>query len=180
MEIKDLIGKKTLSRAQLAKKHKLSSGKLKRQMAIGAKIEREHTNSDAEAREISRDHLAEIPDYYTRLKKMEKEAGVEEYHDELEAMHNANRARILKGAKEGKFWLLRSEGVERMNESTRQELIDRIIETTMSSAIGSYNTPLGVKSNDITMGRRNSWNKTEKKFAISSLLKNKSVPAPTP
>lgn len=114
MEVKkDLIGKKTLSKQKIAKKHNVSLAKIQQQLAKGAKVEREHTKSDAEAKEIARDHLAEIPDYYTRLKKMEREAGVKEaYVDPLETLHNANRERILKGAREGKFWLIRSEGVD--------------------------------------------------------------------
>jgi intein/homing endonuclease len=44
------------------------------QIAMGKKVEKEHTNSDELAEEIARDHLEEIPDYYTRLKKMEDEA----------------------------------------------------------------------------------------------------------
>lgn len=44
------------------------------QLAMGTKVEMEHTNDPAKAREIARDHLTEIPDYYTRLKKMEDAA----------------------------------------------------------------------------------------------------------
>jgi hypothetical protein len=47
------------------------------QLKIGIEIEKEHTDSPILAKEISKDHLAEIPDYYTRLVKMEKEAGIE-------------------------------------------------------------------------------------------------------
>jgi hypothetical protein len=36
--------------------------------------ELEHTKNTKMARDIAMDHLAEMPDYYTRLKKMEKEA----------------------------------------------------------------------------------------------------------
>lgn len=51
------------------------------QMAMGKKVEREHTSDPALASEIATDHLEEIPDYYDRLKKMEdaapkKEAGI--------------------------------------------------------------------------------------------------------
>lgn len=42
----------------------------------GIKVEMEHTNSEAISKRIALDHLAEISDYYTRLEKMEKEAGV--------------------------------------------------------------------------------------------------------
>jgi len=45
-----------------------------KQLAMGKKIEKEHTQSPLVAKEIARDHLSEIPDYYTRLEKMEDEA----------------------------------------------------------------------------------------------------------
>ena len=45
-----------------------------KQMAKGRKVEMEHTKDPHVAKEITRDHLAEIPDYYTRLHKMESEA----------------------------------------------------------------------------------------------------------
>ena len=44
------------------------------QIAKGEKVEREHTTNPALAHEIAKDHLAEIPDYYTRLDKMEEAA----------------------------------------------------------------------------------------------------------
>ena len=44
------------------------------QLKMGIEIEREHTESTEIATKIALDHLAEIPDYYTRLKKMEQEA----------------------------------------------------------------------------------------------------------
>ena len=43
------------------------------QMLMGIKIEREHTTDKMTALEITIDHLDEIPDYYTRLQKMEME-----------------------------------------------------------------------------------------------------------
>ncbi len=44
------------------------------QLRMGIEIEYEHTNKKDIAERIAKDHLAEIPDYYTRLKKMEEEA----------------------------------------------------------------------------------------------------------
>ena len=44
------------------------------QLARGTEVEREHTSKDIIAKKIALDHLAEIPDYYTRLDKMESEA----------------------------------------------------------------------------------------------------------
>ncbi len=43
------------------------------QLKMGIEVEHEHTDCPHLAKEIAKDHLAEIPDYYTRLKKMEDE-----------------------------------------------------------------------------------------------------------
>lgn len=40
----------------------------------GVQVEKEHTNNEYVAKLIAKDHLMEVPDYYTRLTKMEKEA----------------------------------------------------------------------------------------------------------
>lgn len=45
-----------------------------KQLAMGVKVEMEHTQDAKVAKQIALDHLAEIPDYYTRLKEMEDEA----------------------------------------------------------------------------------------------------------
>jgi len=45
-----------------------------KELAMGIKIEMEHTKYPELAKYISLAHLKEIPDYYTRLKKMEEEA----------------------------------------------------------------------------------------------------------
>lgn len=46
------------------------------QLEVGIRVEMEHTNDSKIAREIALDHLAEIPDYYSRLEEMEQGAGV--------------------------------------------------------------------------------------------------------
>jgi len=46
----------------------------KEQLRMGIKVEYEHTTSKQIATRIALDHLTEIPDYYTRLKKMEEDA----------------------------------------------------------------------------------------------------------
>ena len=45
------------------------------QMAMGMKVELEHTSCSLIAEKIAMDHLAEIPDYYTRLAATEAAAG---------------------------------------------------------------------------------------------------------
>ena len=59
---------------QIAKKHRLEVSFIERQLKIGEPIEHEHTKNHELAREIALQHLDEIPDYYTRLKKMEASA----------------------------------------------------------------------------------------------------------
>lgn len=44
------------------------------QLARGKKVEREHTDDPALAEEIAMDHLTEDPDYYVKLKKVDKDA----------------------------------------------------------------------------------------------------------
>lgn len=73
MQIKDLLGKKTPSPEQVAEKHKVPVQQILDQLKIGIKVESEHINDAKIQREIALDHLNELPDYYTRLAKMEKE-----------------------------------------------------------------------------------------------------------
>ena len=49
-----------------------------KELKMGIEVEAEHTTNPLIAEKIAKDHLAEAPDYYTRLAKMEKEAGIEE------------------------------------------------------------------------------------------------------
>jgi len=59
---------------QIAKKHRMNVSDIQKQLDMGAPIEHEHTNNQKLAVEIALQHLDEIPDYYTRLKKMEATA----------------------------------------------------------------------------------------------------------
>ena len=52
----------------------INESNIEDELKIGIEIEREHTDDESIARQIALDHLAEFPDYYTRLQKMEKEA----------------------------------------------------------------------------------------------------------
>lgn len=49
-----------------------------KELAMGIEVEKEHVSYPSIAEKIAKDHLAEIPDYYTRLKKMEAAGGVKE------------------------------------------------------------------------------------------------------
>jgi len=49
-----------------------------KELAAGIKVEMEHTSNKIMAERIAKDHLTEINDYYTRLTKMEKDAGIKD------------------------------------------------------------------------------------------------------
>jgi hypothetical protein len=59
---------------QIAKKHRLDVSFIQKQLDMGEPIEHEHTKDHQLSRHIALQHLDEIPDYYTRLKKMEADA----------------------------------------------------------------------------------------------------------
>jgi hypothetical protein len=59
---------------EIAKKHRMEVSDIQKQLDMGAPIEHEHTNNQKLAVEIALQHLDEIPDYYTRLKKLEADA----------------------------------------------------------------------------------------------------------
>ena len=52
----------------------VNKGYDQKQIDMGIKVEMEHTTCPIISEKIAWDHLAEIPDYYDRLAKMEKEA----------------------------------------------------------------------------------------------------------
>jgi len=59
---------------QIAKKHRLDVSFIQKQLDMGEPIEHEHTKDHDLAKDIALQHLDEIPDYYTRLKRMEADA----------------------------------------------------------------------------------------------------------
>jgi hypothetical protein len=63
---------KTHTPESIANKHKVDVDTIHKQLKMGMKVEKEHTTDSKVAKKIALDHLAELPDYYTRLKKVEK------------------------------------------------------------------------------------------------------------
>lgn len=76
--VKKVLDVPTPTAEEIAKKWKLTVSVVKRLIAAGEKVEREHTNDPSKANEIARDHLGERPDYYKKLAKMEKSKVVKE------------------------------------------------------------------------------------------------------
>lgn len=70
--LKDILTKKTFTPEDLAKKHNVSLDDIMTQLKMGIKVEKEHTKHENIAKKIALAHLDEFPDYYSRLKKIEK------------------------------------------------------------------------------------------------------------
>ena len=72
MKVRDLVGKSSPTVKDVMSQHGIDQQTLFTQLAQGIRVEMEHTDDPREAREIALDHLMELPDYYSRLAKMEK------------------------------------------------------------------------------------------------------------
>lgn len=74
-QLTGLIQKESFSEASLSVVKNFSEEDADpKELAMGVKVEMEHTDDPKFSKKIALDHLAEIPDYYTRLAKMEAEA----------------------------------------------------------------------------------------------------------
>jgi len=62
----------------LAKKHDMKEEDIKNQLEMGIKVESEHTDDPTEATVIALDHLEEVGDYYSKLKKYVEPDQIEE------------------------------------------------------------------------------------------------------
>lgn len=94
---------------EIANKHKVPVEEIEKQVEIGIKVEKEHTDNEEEAKRIALDHLFEIADYYDRLTKMEDEAKKELKEDAEETITEVKP-------------------VEPLNQELIQKLEDKMIE----------------------------------------------------
>jgi GNAT superfamily N-acetyltransferase len=84
-----------MSKKDIASKFGVTLSKIEKELRMGIKVEKEHTGSQSMAEEIAMDHLVEIPDYYTRLKKMEKE-GEKHWEKKINESMNSYLKRALR------------------------------------------------------------------------------------
>lgn len=69
-----LLDVKTPTVDELVEKFNVSKKHILKQLRLGMNIESEHTTDPKIQREIALDHLNEDPNYYEKLRKMEKSA----------------------------------------------------------------------------------------------------------
>lgn len=117
---------------QIAKKHNAKDyyhidnmvNSLNRQLEMGIKVEMEHVDDKAKAKEIAMDHLWEDPTYYTKLKKIE-----------AKEMTGADSA----GAFSARAFGGKKTVVNKIHNMKEEEELDEITDATAS---GSYDVPL--------------------------------------
>jgi len=122
----------------IAKKHKIDVDLLKVQLENGIEVEKEHTKNKETAKEIAMDHLFEFPDYYTRLKKMEKSAEKDKNPVEAKECTGADAS----GSFEGPLskTILKRDIYKLHNFKPKEQ---EVKEVTGSSSSGQYDAPIG-------------------------------------
>ncbi len=101
--------------------------KLLKQLKKGIEIEKEHTKTESQAKEIAMDHLWEDPNYYTKLKKID-----------ANEMTGADSAGAFEPALSGVIIKRKIDKIHNLKE----EQLD-IDEITGSDSSGQYDTPFG-------------------------------------
>ena len=91
----------------------------------GIKVEMEHSNSKALAKEIASDHLTEDSKYYDKLQKMEKQGA----HKKL--------SEILKDIPAGSFSMKRLGGVEKKEPTISKHKLEKLSAYPLSAILGA-------------------------------------------
>lgn len=105
-----------------------------KELAMGINVEQEHISikNRTVAEKIAKDHLAEIPDYYSRLTKMEKEAGVEEGQHLNELFIQQGEIEAMSKGKQKDVVMLRLSMIAELDASN---LYERFAELTSNADI---------------------------------------------
>lgn len=97
-----LADNKSLS--DISEKHKVSKEKIDEQLKMGIEVEKEHTDDEEKAKEIAMDHLTEDPEYYSKLKKIEKaEVKSKTKYSDVIVKNNEGKILFLRRSKEVDF-----------------------------------------------------------------------------
>jgi len=105
-----------------------------KELAMGIKIESEHIDMKNKkiAEKIAKDHLSEIPDYYSRLIKMEKDAGIKEKKNISELFIQQGEIEAMDDGPQKDITMLRLSMIAELDASN---LYDRFAEITSNDNI---------------------------------------------
>lgn len=107
------------------------------QIKMGIKVEMEHTKDPYVALEIAMDHLAEIPDYYMRLEKMEKEAEIGEQEEPAETVVRERYIEILN--KHPGEWLSIARIETHLHEKFKYDIVKAVRELLVKEGVAELN-----------------------------------------
>ena len=171
----------------IARKHGLPIEDIEEQLELGDDVEKEHSHNQKESHEIAVDHVSEIPDYYTRLNKMEKQAGITEGQvssgGDLNSIADSLASRMKCDAF-GNCVHFAEEFVLAVNKINPKLLkdfyvIEGYVDTPIGDGIPQQHTWIETKSGDkidptfIQFGERSYYsNKKARKFSGSTYLKD--------
>jgi len=96
------------------------------QLSMGIEVEKEHTSNLLIAEKIAKDHLAEVPDYYTRLKKMEAEAGIKEQKNINEIFIQSSEIENMPSGTERDIQILRLSIIAELDASNLYEKLSQL------------------------------------------------------
>ena len=121
----------------IARKHSVFVGTIKKELEMGIKVEKEHTPDAKKAQEIAMDHLTEFPDYYTRLAKMEKSGEKSLKKKETKEQMDASAA----GSYEAPLSSPITRTISGVHEMTKKEFTEQMDAGISAGAM--YDAPIG-------------------------------------
>jgi len=130
-----------MSLEDIARKHSVFLGTIKKELEMGLKVEKEHTKDENTAREIAMDHLSEFPDYYTRLDKMEKEG---EKSIEAKECTGADASGSVEGKIFGKT--IMKKDIHKLH-NFKSDRLNEVADSGISAG-AMYDAPIGHKTED--------------------------------
>jgi hypothetical protein len=92
-----------MSPEDLAKKHNVHIKDIKNEIKVGSEIEKEHTDSEKQAKEIAMDHIEEFADYYTNPefgiiaiedKRGDNKKTIRISKSEMDKLHNGGKVSV--------------------------------------------------------------------------------------
>jgi hypothetical protein len=121
----------------------------------------------SEEREMDEWTDGDVPSHFGQIMALQKLTRKKKMSD-AEAAERAKKVYNSSGP-QGKARLAVLKGGRQITETTRQALINKIIEDTLSGNIGVVNMPMGINRRDPAMGGRNKFTKDQLRFAISQV-----------
>jgi len=115
------------------------------QLKLGEKVEYEHTCDKTKARRIAMDHLAEFPDYYKELKKMEDKLDKKKGKSTKSTKQNAPPTQPKTYKKSGQIKSMKTKEITRDHIEDNMETIAKFGEAASKKIINNISNKFEYK-----------------------------------